>query len=444
MSKKIALVVGNSDYLNIAKLKNPTNDSFDMKNSLESIGFTVFYGENLRQNEFKNLIRDFSNASKSAEVSLFYFAGHGVQYQNRNFFLPIDSDIFHEDEIPDNSVALDFVENRVEDARANLNLFFIDACRDNPFENSNGRSMNLSRGLVNPQMHFTNQSAIAFATAPNQIAFDNPKERNGTYTKHLLKYISQKGLELDKILKWTLRDVIQETGNKQVPWIHQKIFDDFYLSEKSEESPKYEPTPEPKQEPKIEKTPYQVNRTEKVKTADKVKNEKSNKSIFILLFLGVLAIGGYFGYSEYQEGVSVWRDPDTNLMWENTPFTKADKIAFDKNHFEFGNNTNSEHLMNWHQAIQYCESLELSGYSDWRLPTIKELKTLLTDSKNDWLYIKKPMLKNTLILKGKYYFFIWSKDIANGDSSYSWILNFNDRDVYYGYRSGNDFVRCVR
>jgi uncharacterized caspase-like protein len=50
---KTALVIGNGDYQNTAQLKNPTNDSQDIKNALESLGFKVFYGENLKKREMR-------------------------------------------------------------------------------------------------------------------------------------------------------------------------------------------------------------------------------------------------------------------------------------------------------------------------------------------------------------------------------------------------------
>jgi len=234
--KKVALIIGNGNYQHTTKLKNPTNDSQDIRDSLAQIGFQIFYGENLKQTEFKRLVRDFANSINGAEISLFYYAGHGLQYNGQNFLVPTNAEILSEDEIPDTTVSLDFVQNRMEDSKAKLNLFFLDSCRDNPFEKriaeANGRSGNIFRGLVNPDMTFTNQSIISFATAPNQVAFDNPRGRNGIYTKNLLKHLTKAGMKIDDILKATIRDVIEETQNFQVPWVHQKLYDDFYLNGK--------------------------------------------------------------------------------------------------------------------------------------------------------------------------------------------------------------------
>ena len=293
--KKIALVVGNGNYQNTAKLKNPTNDSQDIKTSLEKIGFQVFYGENLKQTEFKRLVRDFSSNSNGAEISLFYYAGHGLQLSGRNFLVPTDAEILSEDEIPDSTISLDFIQNRMEDSKAKLNIFFIDACRDNPFEknieNANGRNTNLARGLSNPNMYFTHQSIISFATAPNEIAFDNPKERNGIYTKSLLKYIGQIGVKIDDVLKSTIRDVIIETDNTQIPWIHQKLYDDFYLNGK--ESENFSESKEPENSD-VQKDGEFENKVYQDSEIEDGKNVVANW-IFTLIVIG----GGNFVYIQY-------------------------------------------------------------------------------------------------------------------------------------------------
>jgi Leucine-rich repeat (LRR) protein len=317
--KKVALVIGNGDYQNTTKLKNPTNDSSDIRKILEKLDFKVFYGENLKQIDFRRLVRDFSAQSVGSEISLFYYAGHGIQYGGRNFLVPTNSEILSEDEIPDTTISLDYIQNRMEDSKSKLNLFFLDSCRDNPFEKSikeaGGRTANLSRGLVNPDMNFTHQSIITFATAPNEIALDNPKERNGIFTKSLLKYLGEAGLKIDDILKKTVKSVIDETNHAQIPWVHQKLYDDFYLTEKSK--PVIEPKISNKPNPVISSKPNlfisnKPNPFISNKPNPFISNKPNpvivgldptiyKKAIFSIVAIFFLSVGGYFGYEKYSE-----------------------------------------------------------------------------------------------------------------------------------------------
>ena len=135
---------------------------------------------------------------------------------------------------------------------------------------------------------------------------------------------------------------------------------------------------------------------------------------------------------------NTWRDPDTGLVWQNQHFTKEDKKHYD-------NRTEGHRVWKWKNVIKYCENLVLDGKSDWRLPTRKELKTLLTNKRNGWLYIKQPMVKNTEILKGgKYnYFSVWSITEYNKNGSYSWNVNFKNGHDYWNGETNGHYVVCV-
>ena len=91
--KKRALVIGNSNYQNVGKLKNPTNDSLDIKNSLEQIGFEVSYSEDIALKEFNKKVKAFRDVAISSDILFFYYAGHGLQYNVDNYLVPIDANI---------------------------------------------------------------------------------------------------------------------------------------------------------------------------------------------------------------------------------------------------------------------------------------------------------------------------------------------------------------
>ena len=208
-------------------------------------------------------------------MTLFYYAGHGLQAQGENFLVPVDADIRAEDEIPDLTVSLSRIEQRLSDAKPRLALFILDACRNNPFESqmrsyaqSRDIPVNLERGLSNRHIRFATQSLIAYATAPGEVAQDNPQEDHGIYTKHLLKYLTQPGLSVEHVFKRTAKDVTTSTAYAQQPWVHGNLFDEFYFTPKPQ-APK--PPEPPRQEPpKQPNTPATFRLTLRPKPVDAV------------------------------------------------------------------------------------------------------------------------------------------------------------------------------
>jgi hypothetical protein len=452
--KKVALVIGNGDYRFGVKLKNPTNDSRDIKSSLEKLGFKVIYGENLKQIEFKRVVRDFSQSSIGAEIALFYFAGHGIQYGGRNFLVPIDSDILNEDEIPDNTISLDFIQNRVDDTKAKLNLFFLDSCRNNPFEDRissfTGRKENLSRGLVNPMMQFTNQSIITFATAPNEIALDNPKERNGIFTKHLLKFLAS-GLKIDDILKKTVKSVIDDTQSKQIPWVHQKLYDDFYLGEQKEIS-------EPPKIVEVEKVVYRDREIpvyiekekefsfEEIPVVSKRFEKLDKKFLVFGSILTIVALSlGYSEYSERELKAQLERERKSR-MFLNIPqsFSRNGEVVTDNiSRLKWEDSSHTKRELNFSEAENYCENLELGGITDWRVPTNKELLYLADRSKHNPAL--NSIFQNFVSINSLWKGFYWSNQAVtySGRENENWILNSYNGNDFLEKRTENGYVRCV-
>jgi len=238
--KKVALIIGNGDYLHSGRLKNPTNDSRDMKNSLKKLGFEIIYGENLTKKEMNRKLKEFGQIAQGSETALFYYAGHGLQSQGENFLLPIDAEIDYFEDIPEESMSFQRVESEFGNLGAS-NIFILDACRDNPFEEKmkkqaslQGRNIDFSRGLANPNMHIGN-SIIAYSTSPNDIALDSPHEENGVYTKYLKTAILETGLSIESVFKRVAKAVKLETSQSQTPWVHSNSDEDIYLNGKPKE-----------------------------------------------------------------------------------------------------------------------------------------------------------------------------------------------------------------
>lgn len=223
--KRLALVIGNSNYQFGGTLRNPINDARAMKAALQNLGFKVLSCENCTQNEMKRKIDDFGIELKNYDVGLFFYAGHGVQVKGDNYLIPIDSKLEEERDVEYNCVMAGRVLAKMESAKSKINLIILDACRDNPFERSWSRSVS-STGLA--FMNAPSGSLIAYATAPGNTASDGSGQ-NGLYTSAILQYLNQSDLQIEDLFKKVRQKVIQESGGKQTPWESTSLTKDFYF-----------------------------------------------------------------------------------------------------------------------------------------------------------------------------------------------------------------------
>ena len=232
---RVALVIGNADY-QTGRLRNPVNDSKDMAEILRRLGFEVITRTNADKRAMVLAIREFGKKLRSTDVGLFYYAGHGVQIDGRNYLIPIAANISTEPEVEFEAVNAERVLATMEEADNPVNIVMLDACRDNPLARS---FRSKSRGLA--RMEAPVGSFVAYATAPNSVARDG-EGRNGVFTGYLLKHIITPGIKIEDVLKRVRKDVMEETGNKQVPWQSSSLTGDFYF--KVDVKATIEPTPE--------------------------------------------------------------------------------------------------------------------------------------------------------------------------------------------------------
>lgn len=229
--KRYALVIGNSDYpKEIGVLLNPVNDATAMAEELRRASFDVELVTNATYMQLREAVRSFheklSAGPKSNTVGLFYYAGHGVQYQDENYLVPMDAKVQYEDDI----VRMCFPVQRMvlanmERANPRMNIIILDACRNNPFP-ATTRSLGTNSGLGEIKKAFG--SFVAYATAPGSVASDGTG-KNGLYTQELLKAIQIKGLLIEQVFKEVRRNVLKLSGEKQYTWDSSNIIGDFYF-----------------------------------------------------------------------------------------------------------------------------------------------------------------------------------------------------------------------
>src|SRR3954453_14557481 len=131
--KRVALVIGNSGYQNVARLSNPANDAAVMTETLQGAGFDIVESRrDLGTSEMRRVLRDFSDRARGADVAVVYYAGHGIEIDGTNYLIPVDAVLERDIDIFDEAFSLDRILVTVEPARQ-LRLVILDACRDNPF-----------------------------------------------------------------------------------------------------------------------------------------------------------------------------------------------------------------------------------------------------------------------------------------------------------------------
>ncbi|MGX7689534.1 caspase family protein [Flectobacillus roseus] len=229
--RRLALVIGNKDYTRPeARLKNPLNDANDVTAALQQLGFEVIKRTNLDRAGLETAIDDFTTKLTSYDVGLFYFSGHGMAFQGEYYLLPTDANLSFENQARSQCVSLRRVLDGMEGAQAKVNLVLLDACRNNPFKRSWGRS-NGGNGLVIPNN--PRGSMVAFATREGSIADDNVSENNGLFTSELLKYLPMPNLGLRDILDRTISGVEARSGGQQVPGRYDELRGDFIFVQTS-------------------------------------------------------------------------------------------------------------------------------------------------------------------------------------------------------------------
>jgi len=217
---RVALLIGNNQYAQ-TPLRNAVNDAKDLADALKELGFTVIVRENATRKDMIDAIREFGSALEGASTAFFFYAGHAMQFKDRNYLIPIDIAMGSEEDVTFFAVELQQVFDRLEKARTRFNFLVLDACRDNPFAQSFKVS---SAGLA--QVAAPSGTLIAYATSPGSTAADG-FGRNGLYTKHILQNIRVPDVPVEIMFKRVREGVEQETLKRQTPWDSSSLKGDF-------------------------------------------------------------------------------------------------------------------------------------------------------------------------------------------------------------------------
>jgi uncharacterized caspase-like protein len=222
--KRVALVLGNSAYQNVAQLPNPVNDSARIASTLKDAGFDVVESRHdLPAAETRRALRDFADRARDADIAVVYYAGHGIEVDGANYLIPVDAKLERDTDVYDEALSLDRVLIAIEPAKK-LRLVILDACRDNPFARTMKRtvaSRGIGQGLAKVEPTSPNV-LIAYSAKAGSTAADGDG-KNSPFTVALANHIATPGLDVRRAFGFVRDDVLRSTGNKQEPFVYGSL-----------------------------------------------------------------------------------------------------------------------------------------------------------------------------------------------------------------------------
>lgn len=236
MERRVALIIGNSLYKNTnLSLANPKNDADDVAGVLKSLGFEVIQSTDASKRDIDVALQRFARAATNADSALFFYAGHAMQYQGRNYLMPVDAELEDEVSLRYNMVLIDDVRVALDRA-SGVKIMILDACRNNPLADKFMRTLMgatraamSTRGLA--RVDKTQGMVVAYATAADDVAMDGNNARNSPFTTALLKRMQEPGLEIEMMFRRIASDVNAQTGGRQRPETYISLLSEYYLNQ---------------------------------------------------------------------------------------------------------------------------------------------------------------------------------------------------------------------
>ena len=241
--KRVALVIGNSKYVNAVPLPNPANDAHLIASTLRNAGFEVIEGVDQDNAGMHSLISRFTEESYNADLAVIFYAGHGMQVDGKNYLIPVDAELTSPAYLKTRTVQIDEFMAALPPDPA-VGVIILDACRDNPLARTLAASLpktrSLGAGLAPVEAKAdgvgTGGVLIAYATDPGAIAFDG----NGVdspYSLALAKHLTEPGVEIQSALTRVRGEVTETTQGRQRPWHNASLGREVFLGKPPAQAP---------------------------------------------------------------------------------------------------------------------------------------------------------------------------------------------------------------
>jgi hypothetical protein len=221
--KTLALIIGNNEYYEGAKLTNAINDAVSINQVFERLGFDIISKYDCKAVDYSDLLSKFDSRLKDYDASIFYFAGHGFEIEGENYLAAIDCQIppFDKYHCNRHCIRLNEILDIHKKNANKVNVVIIDACR---------KVFDRSGNVALAPMFAPKGTLLAFSTSPNEGASDKGFENHSIYTGALLKYIGRERLSIEELFKKVRKTVYALSGGKQTTWEHTSLINDYYFN----------------------------------------------------------------------------------------------------------------------------------------------------------------------------------------------------------------------
>ncbi len=227
--RRIALVIGNTNYKSVPVLLNPIKDARDIADQLRGTGFDVTEAYDLNYQSLKEEILSFTEKIKYYDVALFYYAGHGTQYLGNNYLVPVDVNITYSSDVALSCVPLHSLSQLINKYEDKTKIIILDACRS--YSESDNNIAEINKGFAIAEA--PSGTLLCFSTSPGGKAYESFE--NGLYTESLLKYMMYPDTKLIDLMSKVRNEVIEKSNGLQVPWESTSLRSNDFILRKSPE-----------------------------------------------------------------------------------------------------------------------------------------------------------------------------------------------------------------
>ncbi|MGJ4854962.1 ABC transporter substrate-binding protein [Labrys sp. La1] len=230
--RRVALVIGNSAYRSVSQLPNTLRDADLIGQALHQTGVDdVTVAHDLDRAGMIAALKAFARKADQSDWAVIYYAGHGIEVDNKNYLIPLDAVLESDRDVPDEAVPLERVMSSLDGARK-LKLVVLDACRNNPFiaqMKLSVASRSIDRGLS--RVEPAGATLVVYSAKEGTTAADGD-QANSPFALSLAKRLVEPGVEINKIFRFVRQDVLDITGNRQEPYVYGSLppADFFFVS----------------------------------------------------------------------------------------------------------------------------------------------------------------------------------------------------------------------
>ncbi|WP_051333930.1 caspase family protein [Mesorhizobium sp. WSM3224] len=228
--RRVALVIGNSEYREIPALKNPDKDAEDVSKTFRLAGFQVFAAKDLTKLQFEEQFRNYLAAADGADLAVVYYSGHGFQIGGENFLIPVDASLKDAADMEVQAIKVNDILRQLR-SKSKIQVVILDACRNNPFPRKDywlRDQLIVAGGTGLAQVTGSQNTLIAFATEPGAVAYDGSGDLS-PFSSSFSRRALAPNQEIRSIMAAVRRDVVKATDGKQVPWENSSLIDDVVL-----------------------------------------------------------------------------------------------------------------------------------------------------------------------------------------------------------------------